>query len=160
MLDFLLGNQLFQIIINLVQNQVMFQIHNKEKIDKLRFKDNPLIDGNLLKILKNEQNAKNIMKLVDQKKVQNEKYLKLSDFIEYLTDYYDCVENDPNMETLQIEQVKEQIMIMIIKLILNAQDDANYDSCMLLIVKNNMHHFIVEHISQKFESWIGDISFK
>ena len=59
-----------------------------------------MIDGNLLKILKNEQNAKNIMKFVEQKKVQNEKYLKLSDFIEYLTDYYDCVENDPNMETL------------------------------------------------------------
>jgi hypothetical protein len=59
-----------------------------------------LIDGNLLKILKNEQNTKDIMKFVDQKKVQNEKYLKLSDFIEYLTDYYDCVENDPNMETL------------------------------------------------------------
>ncbi len=59
-----------------------------------------MIDGNLLKILKNEQNTKDIMKFVDQKKVQNEKYLKLSDFIEYLTDYYDCVENDPNMETL------------------------------------------------------------
>jgi len=38
-------------------------------------------------------------------------------------------------------------MIMIIKLILNAQDDVNYDTCMLLIVKNNMYHFIVEHIS-------------
>jgi hypothetical protein len=59
-----------------------------------------MIDGNLMKILKDEQSKQKMMSYADQKKVQNEKYLKLSDFIEYLTDYYQYIENDPNMESL------------------------------------------------------------
>ena len=64
-----------------------------EKIEKLRFIDNPLIEGNLLKLIKDEHmtsEKKKIFNYVNQKKVQNEKYLKISDFIEYLTDYYLC----------------------------------------------------------------------
>ena len=53
-----------------------------------------------MKILKDEQSKQKMMSYADQKKVQNEKYLKLSDFIEYLTDYYQYIENDPNMESL------------------------------------------------------------
>ena len=54
--------------------------------------------------------------------MQNEKYLKISDFIEYLTDYYLCFYIDPNMDPEQVEKIKEQIMIMIYKIIVNAQD--------------------------------------
>lgn len=43
-----------------------------EKIEKLRLRDNPLVEGNLLKIMKDEQMSaekKKILNYVNQKKV-------------------------------------------------------------------------------------------
>jgi hypothetical protein len=80
-----------------------------EKIEKLRLIDNPMIEGNLLKLVKDEHmtsEKKKIFNYVNQKKVQNEKYLKISDFIEYLTDYYLCIQIDPNMDQEQVERIK------------------------------------------------------
>lgn len=94
-----------------------------EKIEKLRLRDNPLVEGNLLKIMKDEQMSaekKKILNYVNQKKVQNEKYLKISDFIEYLTDYYLCIQIDPSLQIEHVERIKEQIMIMIYKIIVNS----------------------------------------
>jgi hypothetical protein len=54
---------------------------------------------------------------VRHKKVEKEKYLKLSDFIEYLTDFFMCVQLDSNILEDEIERIKMQLMIMIYKLI-------------------------------------------
>ena len=40
------------------------------------------------------------------KKVEKEKYLKLSDFIEYLTDFYLCVQLDQNILVDEMERIK------------------------------------------------------
>ena len=51
-----------------------------DKIEKLRLIDNPMIEGNLLKLVKDEHMSsekKKIFNYVSNKKVQNEKYLKI-----------------------------------------------------------------------------------
>ena len=60
---------------------------------------------------------KKIFNCIKNKKVQNEKFLKVSDFIEYLTDCYMCLQLDFNMLEEELENIKEQTMIMIYKII-------------------------------------------
>ncbi len=60
---------------------------------------------------------KKIWNCIKNKKVQNEKFLKVSDFIEYLTDCYMCLQLDFNMLEEELENIKEQTMIMIYKII-------------------------------------------
>ena len=50
---------------------------------------------------------KKIFNCIKNKKVQNEKFLKVSDFIEYLTDCYMCLQLDFNMLEEELENIKE-----------------------------------------------------
>jgi hypothetical protein len=43
---------------------------------------------------------------IRHKKVEKEKYLKLSDFIEYITDFFLCVQLDHNILEDEMERIK------------------------------------------------------
>ena len=61
------------------------------------------------KVAKNHNlttDKKKILNYINNKKVEREKFLKLSDFIEYLTDYFLCMQLDFNLYEEEIERIK------------------------------------------------------
>ena len=51
-------------------------------------------------------------------------------------------------------------MIIIYKLILYSQEIANYDQCMLLVIKYDMHYFIFDQLNSSFQNYNKKIKLK
>ena len=77
--------------------------------EQLKIKENPRHADyikNLEETVKVEIDKKKILSYIRHKKVEKEKYLKLSDFIEYLTDFYLCVQLDQIILVDEMERIK------------------------------------------------------
>ena len=57
-------------------------------------------------LYKSKIEKKKILSDIRNKQVEKDKFLKLSDFIEYLTDFYMCLKLDYNMLEDEIEKIK------------------------------------------------------
>jgi len=60
----------------------------------------------LEELYKSKIEKKKILSDIRNKQVEKDKFLKLSDFIEYLTDFYMCLKLDYNMLEDEIERIK------------------------------------------------------
>jgi hypothetical protein len=60
----------------------------------------------LEELYKSKIEKKKILSDIRNKQVEKDKFLKLSDFIEYLTDFYMCLKLDYNMLEDEIEKIK------------------------------------------------------
>ena len=93
----------------LLSSNVILQLKEIKDIENHKIKVDPSYEKyvkTLEENLRTQIDKKKILGYIRNKKVEKEKYLKLSDFIEYLTDFFLCVNLDFNMLEDEVERIK------------------------------------------------------
>ena len=93
----------------LLSSNVILQLKEIKDIENHKIKVDPSYEKyvkTLEENLRTQIDKKKILGYIRNKKVEKEKYLKLSDFIEYLTDFFLCVNLDFNMLEDEVERFK------------------------------------------------------